>query len=108
MAWRLGGDLCGARGLGRPSRDGRGARAGYLGKLGNWIMGLYRRLLEFTLSARFLVLGATIMVALSAVALFPSIDEELLHTEDRGAILIMIQGVAGSSPAERVSFSLYI
>ena len=58
-------------------------------------MGLYRRLLEFTLSARFLVLGAAVMVALSAVVLFPSIDEELVPTEDRGAILIMMQGPDG-------------
>ena len=78
-----------------PSRDGHGAREGYLGKFGNWIMGLYRRLLEFTLSARFLVLGAAVMVALSAVVLFPSIDEELVPTEDRGAILIMMQGPDG-------------
>ena len=78
-----------------PSRDRHGAREGYLGKLGNWIMGLYRRLLEFTLSARFLVLGAAVMVALSAVVLFPSIDEELVPTEDRGAILIMMQGPDG-------------
>ena len=78
-----------------PSRDGQGARAGYRSKLGNGIMELYRRLLEFTLSARFLVLGAAIMVALSAVALFPSIDEELLPTEDRGSILIMMQGPDG-------------
>ena len=78
-----------------PSRDGHGMREGYLGRLGNWITGLYRRLLEFTLSARFLVLGVAIMVALSAVALFPSIDEELLPTEDRGSILIMMQGPDG-------------
>ena len=78
-----------------PSRDGHGAREGHLGKLGNWIVGLYRRLLEFTLSARFLVLGAAVMVALSAVVLFPSIDEELVPTEDRGAILIMMQGPDG-------------
>jgi hydrophobe/amphiphile efflux-1 (HAE1) family protein len=78
-----------------PSRDGDGARQGYLGKLGNWIMGLYRRFLEFTLSARVLVLGATIMAALTAVALFPSIDEELLPSEDRGSILIMMQGPDG-------------
>jgi hydrophobe/amphiphile efflux-1 (HAE1) family protein len=75
--------------------DGEGALRGYLAKAGNWAVALYRRLLEFTLSARTLVLGVAIMAALTAVAVFPSIDEELMPREDRGSILIMMQGPDG-------------
>ncbi len=80
-----------------PARNGdsEGALRGYLAKAGNWAVALYRRLLEFTLSARTLVLGVAIMAALTAVAVFPSIDEELMPREDRGSILIMMQGPDG-------------
>ena len=71
------------------------AGAGPLAKMGRRAAAFYRRLLEFTLSARFLVLGGAIVIALSAVAIFPTIDEELLPTEDRGAIIIMMQGPDG-------------
>ena len=71
------------------SRNGVGIRIGRaLGRI-------YRGLLNFTLSARFLVLGGTALVALTALAVFPTIDEELLPKEDRGAIYIMLQGPDG-------------
>jgi HAE1 family hydrophobic/amphiphilic exporter-1 len=64
-----------------------------------WVGGVlstgYRRVLEFTLSARFLVLGAMVLVALTAIGVFQSIDEELMPREDRGAIIIMMQGPDG-------------
>ena len=56
---------------------------------------MYRGLLDFTLSARFLVLGGTALLALTALAVFPTIDEELLPKEDRGGIYIMLQGPDG-------------
>ena len=62
---------------------------------GGWVTGLYARLLDFTLSARFLILGGTGLVALVALALFPTIDSELLPREDRGALYIMMQGPDG-------------
>ncbi|CAN0586171.1 unnamed protein product, partial [Laminaria digitata] len=51
--------------------------------------------LDFTWSARLLVLGGTAMIALTALALFPTIDEELLPREDRGSLYIMLQGPDG-------------
>ncbi len=64
-----------------------------------WIGGIlsrfYRRALEFALTARLLVLGAMVLIALTAIDIFKSIDEELLPKEDRGAIIIMMQGPDG-------------
>jgi HAE1 family hydrophobic/amphiphilic exporter-1 len=57
--------------------------------------GLYHRILDFTLSARLLVLGAAVVVALSAFAMLPGIDRELLPREDRGLLLIYMQGPDG-------------
>ncbi len=71
------------------------ARGGILGGIGRGATRIYRGLLEFTLSARFLVLGGTALVAATALLVFPTIDEELLPTEDRGVILIMMQGPDG-------------
>jgi hydrophobe/amphiphile efflux-1 (HAE1) family protein len=70
-------------------------RHGILAKAGGAASGLYERLLDFTLSARLLVLGGTALIALAALALYPTIDEELLPPEDRGAIFIMMQGPDG-------------
>jgi multidrug efflux pump subunit AcrB len=67
----------------------------HLAGAGGLALAFYRRLLEFTLTARFLVLSGAIAVAVVAAALFPSIDEELMPTEDRGRILIMMQGPDG-------------
>ncbi|MGD8809131.1 MAG: efflux RND transporter permease subunit, partial [Gammaproteobacteria bacterium] len=55
----------------------------------------YTRLLEFTLTARFLVIAMALVIAAAAAAVYPTIDEELLPTEDRGSILIMMQGPDG-------------
>ncbi len=72
-----------------------GARPGPMERFGDAASRGYRRLLEFTLSARLLILGAAALIAVTAVAVFPSIDEELLPREDRGAIIIMMQGPDG-------------
>ena len=63
--------------------------------VGNRLSTIYRRILEFTLSARLLVLGGMALVALTAIEFYRSIDEELLPREDRGAIIIMMQGPDG-------------
>ena len=55
-----------------------------MGRFGGRIMVGYRQLLDFTLSARLLVVGGTAIVALSAVAIFQNLHEELLPAEDRG------------------------
>ena len=68
---------------------------GALARSGQGATKLYNRLLDFTLSARFLILGGTALVALTALAMFPTIDEELLPREDRGAIYIYLQGPDG-------------
>lgn len=64
-------------------------------KLGERAEAGYRRFLDFVLSARVLVLGSTIAIAFLAALVFPSLDEELLPTEDRGGIRIMLQGPDG-------------
>jgi hydrophobe/amphiphile efflux-1 (HAE1) family protein len=74
---------------------GKGAGGGYLARLGSRTTAAYRGLLDFTLSARFLVLSGAVLLASTAVVIFPTIDEELLPTEDRGVILIMMQGPDG-------------
>ena len=66
-----------------------------LEKIGGRLSDVYRWILEFTLSARLLVLGGMALVALTAVDTYRSIDEELLPREDRGAIIIMMQGPDG-------------
>ncbi len=71
------------------------ARDGAFARTGRGAARLYERLLDFTLSARLLVLGGTALVALSALALYPTIDEELLPPEDRGALFISMQGPDG-------------
>lgn len=55
----------------------------------------YRKLLDFTLGARFLTLSASASLALLAVVVYPTLDRELLPREDRGAIIIMMQGPDG-------------
>ena len=68
-----------------------------LGHFGDRIVEAYRRLLEFTLNARLLVIGSAIVVASIAIVVYPTIDKELLPREDRGAIIIMMQGPDGVS-----------
>jgi len=68
---------------------------GPLAAVGRRLVGLYGQILDFTLSARVLVLGAAALAALAALLLFPSIDEELLPKEDRGYILVSMQGPDG-------------
>ena len=70
-------------------------RRGMIAAFGRRVENVYRRFLDFTLSARMLVLGGTAMVALTAVALYPTINEELLPREDRGSLYIMLQGPDG-------------
>ncbi len=70
-------------------------REGVMARAGRRANAFYGRLLDFTLAARFLVLGGTALVALTALAVFPTIDDELLPREDRGAIYIMMQGPDG-------------
>jgi len=78
------------------TEDGKSVpRRGVIAGFGRRVENVYRRFLDFTLSARLLVLGGTAMVALTAVALYPTINEELLPREDRGSLYIMLQGPDG-------------
>ncbi len=74
---------------------GAGRPLGLLARAGRAATGAYGKLLTFTLSARFLIVAGASLIALLAVAIFPSIDEELLPTEDRGTIAISMQGPDG-------------
>lgn len=78
-----------------PMRADDGADGGFLASLGSRATAAYSRLLEFTLSARFMILAGAILLASTAVAIFPTLDEELLPSEDRGVILITMQGPDG-------------
>jgi hydrophobic/amphiphilic exporter-1 (mainly G- bacteria), HAE1 family len=66
-----------------------------MGRLGKTITKLYIRLLEFTLSARLVVVAVAVVSALVAIIIFPTIDRELLPREDRGVIMVMMQGPDG-------------
>jgi len=68
---------------------------GALARAGRAATDAYGKLLAFTLSARLLFLGGATLIALLAVAIFPTIDEELLPSEDRGVISISMQGPDG-------------
>jgi hydrophobe/amphiphile efflux-1 (HAE1) family protein len=74
---------------------GSGKRGGMMDRAGDRIVSIYRRLLDFTLRARVLVIGCAVVLASTALIVFPSIDRELLPREDRGAIIIMMQGPDG-------------
>ena len=76
----------GTPGLGSPN---------LLTRLGRSIVKVYERLLDFTLGAPVLILGLAIFSALGAVIIFPTVDRELLPKEDRGAIIIYMQGPDG-------------
>jgi HAE1 family hydrophobic/amphiphilic exporter-1 len=79
----------------RLPEDGTDNAPGALQKFGVKLTEIYRRVLEFTLSARLLVLGGMGLVALSAIGVHATLDEELLPKEDRGAIIVMMQGPDG-------------
>ncbi|MBC8338998.1 MAG: efflux RND transporter permease subunit [Alphaproteobacteria bacterium] len=74
-----------------PKKRGRG----FLDKTGRRINKVYKQLLEFTLRARFLMLAGSVLIALTAAAIYPTIGEELLPKEDRGVINIRMQGPDG-------------
>ena len=80
-----------------PVRDSSSPQQGprLFAALGDRAEAVYRRFLDFVLSARLLVLGSTVGIALLAVAVYPTLDEELLPREDRGGIRIMLQGPDG-------------
>ncbi|MEC8198099.1 MAG: efflux RND transporter permease subunit, partial [Pseudomonadota bacterium] len=75
--------------------DGDKRTRGLLSRFSALVTAGYQRLLVFTLNARFLVIGSAIAIASVAFAVFPTIDRELLPREDRGAIIIMMQGPDG-------------
>ncbi|MED5572608.1 MAG: efflux RND transporter permease subunit, partial [Pseudomonadota bacterium] len=75
--------------------DGDKRTRGLLSRLSALVTAGYQRLLVFTLNARFLVIGSAVAIASVAFAVFPTIDRELLPREDRGAIIIMMQGPDG-------------
>jgi hydrophobe/amphiphile efflux-1 (HAE1) family protein len=71
------------------------AGPGPLARFGGRLTEIYKTILDFTLAAPFLVLGVAILVALIAVAAYPTIDNEMLPKEDRGAIIVYMQGPDG-------------
>ena len=72
-----------------------GERGVVMDRVGDWIVSVYRRLLDSTLRARVLVIGCAVVLASIALIVFPNIDRELLPREDRGAIIVMMQGPDG-------------
>jgi len=66
-----------------------------LNLVGRALSALYRRILEFSLRSRFFVLGCCAVVAMLASLIYPALDRELLPREDRGSIIVMMQGPDG-------------
>ncbi|MEM7654371.1 MAG: efflux RND transporter permease subunit, partial [Pseudomonadota bacterium] len=63
--------------------------------LGRRAIDVYARALDWALSARTLVVGSMVLVALAAIGVFTTLDEQLLPREDRGEILVYMQGPDG-------------
>ncbi len=76
------------------SETGEGRRSPVAG-FGAALKTAYERFLDFTLHARILVLGVAVIAAAAAGYLYFSLDQELLPAEDRGFILISMQGPDG-------------
>jgi len=75
--------------------DSRPRSPGPLARLGAWCARLYGRLLDAMLAARALTLTIAIGLATLAGLGFGAIDQELLPKEDRGLIMVMMQGPDG-------------
>ncbi|MCV3238296.1 efflux RND transporter permease subunit [Mesorhizobium sp. ZC-5] len=73
------------------------ARTGIMGRLGGWLVALYRRCLHACLDAPILVLLVAVLFAGAAFALFGTIRQELTPTEDRSAVLLRINAPQGVS-----------
>lgn len=89
------GPLIGSRLPDDGARTGGGVGRGPIGRLGSALGSAYQRFLDFTLNARILVLGVSVMAAAVAGYLYFSLDQEVLPAEDRGFILISMQGPDG-------------
>lgn len=64
-------------------------------KIGRFFVSHYRSSLEWCLRFGWLILIASIMTALGAVALYGNVEKELLPSEDRGNIRIFARGPDG-------------
>jgi HAE1 family hydrophobic/amphiphilic exporter-1 len=84
--------LPGARTLGESDTDDP---PGALARLGDALAALYARILDAVLHARLLVLGLAAAGAAASWFAFQALDEELLPKEDRGLIMVSMQGPDG-------------
>lgn len=69
----------------------------YLEQLFTRLSGAYMRLLERVLKARWLVVIATLAMAIAAATLFRSLPQEYAPSEDQGTFLVRIQAPEGTS-----------
>jgi len=67
-----------------------------LQRIGTPLAALYRRLLDATLAAPLLVAGTIAALCVLAALQFGALDQELVPPEDRGVILVSVQGPDGA------------
>jgi len=65
---------------------------------GNRLAEFYMRTLDWALGARLIVLTVVCVIALAAGVVYMTITQELLPTEDRGVLIIAMQGPDGVGP----------
>jgi hydrophobe/amphiphile efflux-1 (HAE1) family protein len=66
-----------------------------LGAIGNRLASLYERTLAVLMRAPVLTIGVSLALAGAVGTLFQSLDQELVPVEDRGAIIVTLQGPDG-------------
>jgi HAE1 family hydrophobic/amphiphilic exporter-1 len=72
-------------------------KPGALDRLGDLLSGIYARTLRLCLAAPIVAVAVSVLFAALAIAIFPSLRQELTPTEDRSVILLSVsapQGVA--------------
>jgi HAE1 family hydrophobic/amphiphilic exporter-1 len=78
-----------------PSGQRHGRLQARLAADGHRLAALYARILDRLLAAPWLVIGVCLLLAGAAAFLFPRIGSELVPTEDRGVIRVMLTGPDG-------------
>lgn len=75
---------------------GQSGQSPLVRRAGAPLAALYRRLLDAALAAPLLVTGAIALLCLLAALLFGALRQELVPPEDRGVILVSVQGPDGA------------
>ncbi|AWL11170.1 putative transporter [Saliniradius amylolyticus] len=68
---------------------------GALARLGQWLLGIYKRSLHWVLDHAWLSFALCLVAAIGAASLYPQLENQLLPTEDRGNIRVFARGPDG-------------